>query len=384
MVSTSRMRIELAAPLALWLAARILVTGVALVTQYLQPGHGLWSSPDPGWLFRVLFAWDSSYYLQIAAEGYPSGAVTPLHAFLPGYPLTARGVAWLLEPAGPTEQALVVALWLVPLVASAGAAVLMWHLARDHGGRRVAALATALLVAGPYSVFLAASYAESLFLVLALGAWLAATRERWLLAGVLAALAGAVRPNGIMLAAALAVMYVVQCRAHGRPLLSPSLAGVVVAPLGALAHVVYLYSVTGSVTAWTQAQELGWGRTTQWPWLTFYQTAGRVLYASTPDRQIQFALDICFAFVLVAGVVVYIRRRSWPEATYVGLTALALMTSFTYVSLARTTVLMFPLMIAVAGVRSPRYRRLPWVVLALGLVLLVFNTHQFTLGLWAD
>jgi hypothetical protein len=154
---------------------------------------------------------------------------------------------------------------------------------------------------------------------------------------------------------------------------------------GTVGYFIYLFANTGSWTTWTATQQQGWDRVTQWPWLSFYQTAGRVLFASTLDRRIQYGLDILFAAVLIAGVVYFWRARQWPAFTYLGLTALSLMTSFTYVSLARNTLLLFPLTIAVARtVDAPGRRPIFWVSLGVGIALLVFNVHQFTLGLWAD
>jgi len=380
-----RWRGPLGGAAVLWVTARIVVTGAALLTQFFEPHHGLLSSGSD-WFFRLLFAWDSDYYQSIALHGYTSNVSDPItRAFFPGYGLAARAVAQVLDPAGPGQDAVVVALWLVSAVASLGAAVLIWRLAEDEYGRRVAIAATALFLMGPYSLFLSASYAESLFVVLALGSWLSGTRQHWLAAGALCGLASFVRPNGLMLFGALVVMYVVRRRADGRPVLSRGLVAVGLGISGTAAYIAYLYVITGSLTAWTEAQRQGWGRMTQWPWLTFYETAGRVVYASTLDRRIQFGLDIVFAAILVAGIAYFWRQRLWPAFTYLGLTALGLMTSFTYVSLAKNTLLLFPLTIAVASmIGVPRRRPVFWVSFVVGLVLLVFNVHQFTLGLWAD
>src|SRR4029079_9154843 len=69
----------------------------------------------------------------------------------------------------------------------------------------------------PTSFFLSAVYAESLFLVMALGAIYAARRERWLFAGLLGAGAALTRPFGVVVAVPLAVELLMQWRAEGRP-----------------------------------------------------------------------------------------------------------------------------------------------------------------------
>ena len=61
------------------------------------------------------------------------------------------------------------------------------------------------------------------------------------------------------------------------------------------------------------------------------------------------------------------------------------MTSYSYLSLARNTVTLFPLVLALAGATDkPSRRVLFWIAFSLGLLLLVFNTRQFALGYWAD
>ena len=203
-------------------------------------------------------------------------------------------------------------------------------------------------------------------------------------AGLLAAAASATRPNGIFLACAIVVMYLVRRREAGKPILSWNLVAAALGFVGTVAYFVYLSLNTGSLLSWSQSQA-AWHRSLQWPWETLYQTAGRVIYASSLDRQIQFGLDIVFAVILVAGIVYFVRTKRWPEVTYLGLTAISLMTSYSYLSLARNTVTLFPLVLALAGATDkPSRRVLFWIAFSLGLLLLVFNTRQFALGYWAD
>jgi hypothetical protein len=369
-----------------WLASRIFITGIALLA------HAATHSRHTDF-FRLLFHWDSNYLRAIALHGYfsPHSDPTSWVAFFPGYPALSRAVDAALEPAGPTPATLAVAMWIVTLVASLAAAVLVWRLAEvtvDSGpagstrGVWVAAGATALVLAGPYALFLAASYGEALFLALAVGAWLCATRKHWLWAGLLAAGASFVRPNGLFLAAAIVVMYLVSVR--GERFRLRSLLATLIGFAGTALYFAYLFANTGSLLVWSRA-EATWGRALEWPWITFYQTAGRVLYASSFDRRIQFGFDLVFAAIVIVAIILFVRRRRWTEVTYLGLTALSLMTSYSYLSLARNTSVLFPIAFLVAGtLEKPGRRRVFWIVFALGLAILAFNTFQFALGRWAD
>ncbi len=70
---------------------------------------------------------------------------------------------------------------LVSLVAGAVAAVALARIAALHlPGSRAGGRAALFLLVSPCAVFLAAGYSEALFLALALPAWLAARRQRWL------------------------------------------------------------------------------------------------------------------------------------------------------------------------------------------------------------
>ena len=142
-----------------WLGARALITAVAAVSQLSAGSPGL--ARSDGFL-GLLANWDSAYFLGIARDGYfgaDSSATWP--AFFPGYPLAARGVGLLLDPAGPDDTALLAGTLLVSALGGLVAAILLWRLAEESGGRRAALLATALVFVGPYSLFLAASYSES-------------------------------------------------------------------------------------------------------------------------------------------------------------------------------------------------------------------------------
>jgi drug/metabolite transporter (DMT)-like permease len=81
---------------------------------------------------------------------------------------------------------------------------------------------------------------------------------------------------------------------------------------------------------------------------------------------------------------VLFRRRRWPEVVYVGLTAGSLLTSSNYVSIPRSMLVCFPLIVVAAewSRRSPRR----WLVAAcvtVGGALLVLNTSTFLFNQWA-
>ncbi|HXR44202.1 MAG TPA: hypothetical protein VN759_05300, partial [Pseudolysinimonas sp.] len=148
-------------------------------------------------------------------------------------------------------------LWIAPLVASLVAGIAFWRLVADRFGDRVALVATVLLLAGPYSVFLLAGYSEALFLAFAIPAWLCASRGRWIAAGILTAFASFTLINGVFLAAALVVLVAIVLHHAGRHWFWRAVGLGAIGVTGAAAYLVYLWVKTGDLFAWTTAQYVG-------------------------------------------------------------------------------------------------------------------------------
>ena len=242
--------------------------------------------------------------------------------------------------------------------------------------------AVLLLALAPYAVFLFAGYSEAVWLAFALPGWLAARRGRWALAGVLVALAAAVRVNGVFLAAALVVEYVLSRRRAGLPVVAP-VAGWLLAPAVTVGgYVVYLHALTGSWTRWLDAQAEGWGRHLTPP-VTALRTT--LTAARNAGQGAEYAwswrAELVAVAVGVALTVVLLARRRWSEATYIGLSVASLATSTYYLSVARSSLLWFPLftLLAAASVRRPWI--LTWYVAVCG-PLMVLMVLTFTSGRW--
>ncbi|MGQ0617813.1 MAG: hypothetical protein ACT4PW_12625 [Acidimicrobiia bacterium] len=141
--------------------------------------------------------YDSSWYLDIAANGYTEANVSEFKAgrqssvaFWPAYPLTARAVAQVV---GDYPWAMHV----TTLAAGLGFALLLWLWLKarlEPPGARAALL---LVLLYPYAYFLFGSgYGDALFLASAMGAFVLLDRGWPVLAGVVALAATAGRPTG--------------------------------------------------------------------------------------------------------------------------------------------------------------------------------------------
>ena len=170
-----------------WLATRIFTVGAAAVTSAVVA--------EP--LSRAMKAWDAGWFLHIAEHGYGDEPGAP--AFYPLYPLLLRLGGDVLggHP--------VLAGFLLSFPLTLCAFALLYALARLHVGEEEASRAVLYLALFPTAFYLHALYSEALFLVFAVGAFLAAERRRFTVAAVLAGGAMLTRPLGIAVLVGIAI-----------------------------------------------------------------------------------------------------------------------------------------------------------------------------------
>src|SRR5262249_1377480 len=208
-------------------------------------------------------------------------------------------------------------------------------------GRQVALRALIALAVFPSSLFLAAAYAESLFLLLSLATFLALRRQRWLTAGVFTALATLTRPVGILLLAPLAVEIGMAYKPQTAQILAghvswkgaslvrtlrgvlPRIVGALALPVLALGgYFAYLAIHFNSFFAATNAEAAGWGRYLSWPWDGLMRATGALVTARGPF-QIHAFLDIVFPLAFI-GLAIAMLRCLPPSYTAYAATTLAL------------------------------------------------------------
>jgi hypothetical protein len=209
--------------------------------------------------------WDGRWYRLIARVGYQSDLPEKISyvpdnggatvAFFPGYPILARWFDHVFP--GNLDYALLG----INVVFGVVAVVLVGLLARDVFGVEVAERSMILFCLFPGSVVLSWSYSEPLLVVCAAACLLLLSRERWVAAGLFAALGTATRPNGLALVACcvVAAAIAIHRKRQWRSLLS-----VLLAPIGFLGFFWYLRVHTGEPNAWMRAQRDAWGE--GWSW----------------------------------------------------------------------------------------------------------------------
>jgi Mannosyltransferase (PIG-V) len=369
-----------------------------IVPRFSPPGF----SSGMGGLANVLLGsgvrWDGPYYIDIAQHGYSAGTLAR-PVFFPLYPLLIRLAHYVVG-------SYAVAAVLVSLASLGGALLVLERLTTIELGAS-AARATVLLVAfAPLSFFFSAAYAESLFLLLSVASLLAARRDRWALAGGLAALATLTRVTGVLLVIPLVI---IQLRTTGRlrswrPWRScrpvPWALGWVLLPVVAL--VGYLAALAASGWGWLApfAGESLWHRSTAGPVMTLavalrtaWRSLGQLVAGVHPvwHPAAVGVLSPEAESILLLGVLAgalwalwQCRRRLGIEYAAYGVAALIVCSASTFrgqplLSLDRFVLTIFPLWMA-AGAWVAR-RRLTIYVVPVGAVALV--TYAFWFARWS-
>jgi hypothetical protein len=160
-------------PLAIFAATRVFDFVVILIA----------SKDLPGGYLGAITNWDGEWYGRIAVEGYqlPSGAQANFDdywawAFLPTFPMAARGIMWL------TGMGFGVSASVVNLAAGAAAMVVMYKLLERQGGRFLATSGVALTSTFITAPLFQAAYSEALGLLLVCLALLLIGSRRYALA----------------------------------------------------------------------------------------------------------------------------------------------------------------------------------------------------------
>jgi len=218
---------------AVWLGVILAAVGIGLAA-----GAYHWSL---GWVEHrglwPLYAWDYNWYVLIARTGYTPFQQGRQYAFFPLWMLLIRwaGSYWdVILAAGLA--------WSASLAAFFGVA---------QGPPRVKLRSVVALACWPGSFALAIAYPDSLALAAAVWAAACALRGRFILAGLLGALAAVARPNGVLIVIPLAWL---ARRAGLRGWIGAALP---VAAAGAVEA--YFWRHSGRATAFFHAQR-EWGR----------------------------------------------------------------------------------------------------------------------------
>ncbi|MEO7003520.1 MAG: hypothetical protein ABI068_16985 [Ktedonobacterales bacterium] len=328
--------------------------------------------------FGLLSVWntkDSIWYISIASQGYNYSPVSASRVnFFPLYPLLVRlfqPVAALIDP----RDAYMLSGMAISWITFAAACVLLYRLVCDRFGARTALGTILLLATFPFGYYYGATYTESLYLLLAVMAFLAIERQQWWMAGVAAMLVGAERPPGILIGVCVALAYALDWWKTRHPL-RPDVLALALTPLGLFAYMLFCWVTYGNPLAYIITSRAGWGGG--------HLQSGAVIMAMQTllhfgSNQI-FTIYVVVFIAMLALVAPTFRLLGPVYALFVVASIVAPLLDFSMLQgLGRYESVAFPVFIIIACAlqRWPVTVILQWVMSAVGLYLMYTYAVEF-------
>ncbi|OQX08997.1 MAG: hypothetical protein BWK76_22835 [Desulfobulbaceae bacterium A2] len=309
--------------------------------------------------------WDSYWYLDIARHGYYTRGEQDISnvAYFPLYPLMMRAVGHL------TGGDLVLAGWLISCVFLALAAVQLTKLTQEFHPELEPVLPLLFLLASPPAFFLNAVYTESLFLFLSLMVVRHARHGHYLQASLWAALATATRVAGVFLCLLLLVEFI---RARGwRGLFHWHVWPLALAPLGIVAFFTYHWIAFGDFFLFLHVEN-NFGRDFGFELKDFFAR-------NNPDLA-NTLLDLITAAWALSLALLALWRLRLSYGLYMLFSLGIALSSGTVLGISRYTMVLFPIYLLAAGIRST-VGRSAWLLgstLLLALDIIRFVNHYWT------
>ena len=253
---------------------------------------------------------DAAHYMGIAKDGYQAipfdvkDRRSQEFAFFPLHPM----LLWTIGRV--TSDPILWGAALCNLFFFA-ALVMLYKLTLLFGyGESVARRTLFYLAAFPVSYFFSAPFTESLFVLLTVGGFYAARRERWWVAGVLGLLASATRLTGVLLLPSLLILSWQMYRSFQ----VRKIVGLLLIPFGLFAFMFYSWWLSGNAWAFKHASE-AWGRKP-----TVFFIGPLIKYLINPHNVAEawnlHLLNAASVLLCLYCIYLLARRREWALAFY--------------------------------------------------------------------
>lgn len=202
-----------------------------------NPNPPLWARWDSGWYYSIV-----NYGYSLKKTGVMSNVT-----FFPLFPLLWK----FIEIISPLKG-FFVALFVTNILTIFGF-ILFYRWVEEKWSRMVALKSLIALAVFPTSFFFISAYSESTLFLLVVATFFLSSRRQWIFAAIVAAIASAARPTGILLWPLLAWLWWSNYANKQKPFreLLPVL---FIPPLGLILFTVYLFFRTGHPLIWLSGQ----------------------------------------------------------------------------------------------------------------------------------
>ncbi len=339
----------------------------------------------PGWVWGF-GNFDGVHYLRLAQDGYSAQFS---QAFFPLYPLLIRIFNFFpkgnLDPNFYTDPSYFYTGLILSSVFFIAGLYLLFKLWKLEQGNKIAWISILLLLTFPTAFYFGSIYSESLFLLLAVLTFWFVKKDKFILAGLAAALASATKVQGVLLGLFLAVelweKYKGKFKGSGKKLLKDIL-GVIISPLGLLTYMFYLYRIYGNPIYFLTAQPAFGAERSSVPLVTLPQVVYRYIkmLLVLPPGDLSFwnaVLELLITLVLVIALIYAFKKIKFSYWIFITLSVLLPTMTGTFSSMPRYALLAFPLIPLIANFnKASRYIIIAQVLLEIVLIAV------FTRGYW--
>lgn len=251
---------------------------------------------------EAFIRWDGANFLLLAEHGYQEEGELGLYiVYLPAYPYTVMVLNFIFH------SFLITALIISAASALAAGFLIQQLVSVDGGDDGEATRALWYMTLFPTAYFLALPYAEAMFMMFALAAFLAARTGHWGWAGIMGALATATRLQALAILPGLAVEALVRYRSE-----APFKAyWLVLAPMGFMAYLGINWIVADDPLRFVEIQEDHWFQRRIWPWEFLRDTVDSIRLQD-PGFNRAAIYELRLVFVAAAAIVMLLGARRLP------------------------------------------------------------------------
>jgi len=210
----------------------------------------------------IFVRWDSAGYFSIIKNGYqPSSDIKTVYSnipFFPLYPYLVKSIGWLGFSV-PDGFYIAFGIFLSNILFLAAIIILYQIIILELGfSGPTAKRSIGLIFAFPTSFIFSCFYTESLFLFLSVASFYFAFKENWKWTAFLSAFLLLTRTQGVIVWAALLMLFIEKNKFRSKNIFVNFL-WFIIAPVGLILHLLYLYQKTGYLFAPLVAMS-AWGR----------------------------------------------------------------------------------------------------------------------------
>lgn len=325
---------------------------------------------------------DGVHYLTISESGYVADFT---QAFFPLFPWVIGMISKYLSLNSLYSALLLGNLSLLIAVC------LFWSLLRIDftvGQSRQTILS---LLFFPTAFFLGAVYGESFFLSLIFGAFLAARKKHWLLAGALGAMATATRFVGIFLIPALAIEYWLELKESGKKGKFNKLSAVIpvlsicMVSLGLISYMIYSQQHFNDALKFVHSQP-AFGASRSDKIILLYQVFWRYVKMSvTVDffslLYYRISMEMLSAVIFLILGLISFKKIRLSYSIFGFLSFLVPTLTGTFSSMPRYVLVMFPAFIMIGNwLNGANHKLRRWIYYSVSSILLTINTVLFLGG----